>query len=304
MEPVRAVCDSQGIRSQSAREDFTATWQLRETQDLLEWTARQESGIHPREALDWLRGRTPNTWNTLLQEAVELARSELPEGRMPRREFTEWLAEWARDNRRQQHGLLLTSAHRAKGLEFDHVVILDHEWQPPARRASDIDELRRLYYVAMTRARLTLTLCRSGNINPFLSALQGCEAVVEREPPPEARSRTVRLSLSDMFLSYAGRSRDRRRTHEALAALQPGDPIRLNTKGERWEIITSEGTPVGRLSAKGQKQVPADLAGSQADARVLAITKWSSDKSEPEYRRGLAIGNWEVVIPEIRITPT
>ena len=183
LEPVRAVCDSQGIRSQSAREDFTATWQLRETQDLLEWTARQESGIDPREALDWLRSQTPNTWNTLLQEAVEQARSELPEGRMPRREFTEWLAEWARDNRRQQHGLLLTSAHRAKGLEFDHVVILDHQWQPPAGRAADIDELRRLYYVAMTRARLTLTLCRSGNTNPFLSALQGCEAVVEREAP-------------------------------------------------------------------------------------------------------------------------
>ena len=52
------------------------------------------------------------------------------------------------------------------------------------------------------------------------------------------------------------------------------------------------------------EQVPTDLGGIQADARVLAITKWSSDKSDPEYRRGLAKGNWEVVIPEIRITPT
>ena len=111
------------------------------------------------------------------------------------------------------------------------------------------------------------------------------------------------MSLSDMFLSYAGRSRDRR-THEALAALQPGDPLRINTKGERWEIITPEGTPVGRLSAKGHNQLPTDLGGSQADARVLAITKWSSDKSDPEYRRGLAKGDWEVVIPEISITPT
>ena len=229
---------------------------------------------------------------------------------MPRREFTEWLAEWARDNRRQQHGLLLTSAHSAKGLEFDHVVILDHQWQPPCRRAADLDELRRLYYVAMTRARLTLTLCRSGNTNPFLSALQGCEAVVEREAPrwrpelpPEVRTRTLRLSMSDMFLSYAGRSRDRR-THEALAALQPGDPLRLDTNGERWEIITPKGIPVGRLSTKGRKQMPTDLVGIQADAKVLAITKWSSDKSDPEYRRGLANGTWEVVIPEIRITPT
>ena len=96
-----------------------------------------------------------------------------------------------------------------------------------------------------------------------------------------------------MFMSYAGRSRDRR-THEALAALQPGDPLWINTKGERWEIITSQGTPVGRLSEKGQKQLPTDLGGSQADARVLAITKWSSDKSDPEYRRGLqrVTGRW------------
>ena len=128
---------------------------------------------------------------------MEQAGSELPEGRMPKREFTEWLAEWARDNRRQQHGLLLTSAHRAKGLEFDHVVILDHEWQPPTRRAADIDELRRLYYVAMTRARLTLTLCRSGNTNPFLLTLQDCEAVVEREAPQVAAGAAPRGPQQD-----------------------------------------------------------------------------------------------------------
>ena len=42
--------------------------------------------------------------------------------------FTEWLAEWGRDVRRQQRGLLLLTAHRAKGLEFDHVVVLDGGW--------------------------------------------------------------------------------------------------------------------------------------------------------------------------------
>ena len=40
-----------------------------------------------------------------------------------------WLREWSRDLRREQRGLLLTSAHRAKGLEFDHVVILDGGWR-------------------------------------------------------------------------------------------------------------------------------------------------------------------------------
>ena len=70
-----------------------------------------------------------------------------------------WLREWRRDLRREQRGLLLTSAHRAKGLEFDHVVILEGRWRRHQGREDD-EATRRLYYVAMTRARLTLTLMR------------------------------------------------------------------------------------------------------------------------------------------------
>ena len=51
--------------------------------------------------------------------------------------FREWLAEWARDNRRRQHGLLLTSVHRAKGLEFDHVAVLDGGWENTSHQEDD-----------------------------------------------------------------------------------------------------------------------------------------------------------------------
>ena len=36
LDPVRALCNLEGIPAQVSREDFTATWQLRETQALLE----------------------------------------------------------------------------------------------------------------------------------------------------------------------------------------------------------------------------------------------------------------------------
>ena len=71
--------------------------------------------------------------------------------------FIEWLVEWGRQIRRRQRGLLLLTAHRAKGLEFDHVIVLDGGWKQPARN-SDADEERRLYYVVMTRAKKTLAL--------------------------------------------------------------------------------------------------------------------------------------------------
>ena len=69
--------------------------------------------------------------------------------------FIEWLAEWSRDARGRQQGLLLSSAHRAKGLEFDHVALLDGGWDKLGAR-EDPDAPRRLFYVAMTRARRTL----------------------------------------------------------------------------------------------------------------------------------------------------
>ena len=72
--------------------------------------------------------------------------------------FIEWLAEWGRQIRRRQRGLLLLTAHSAKGLEFDHVIVLDGGWKQPGGGNSDADEERRLYYVAMTRAKKTLAL--------------------------------------------------------------------------------------------------------------------------------------------------
>ncbi|MGA0542592.1 hypothetical protein [Neotabrizicola sp. VNH66] len=42
------------------------------------------------------------------------------------------LAECSRDTLGEQRGLLLLTAHRATGLEVDHVVILNGDWDRPA----------------------------------------------------------------------------------------------------------------------------------------------------------------------------
>ena len=36
-----------------------------------------------------------------------------------------------------------------------------------------------------------------------------------------------------------------------------------------------------------------------AFASVLAIATWDRERSEPEYRDGLACDMWEVVVPEL-----
>ena len=170
LDPVRALCHLEGIPAHVSREDFTATWQLRETQALLNWAGRHGGLLKAEDLLRWLRDQPSGPWNELLVEALEAYLTEKSNEELPVDAFREWLAEWARDNRRRQRGLLLTSAHRAKGLEFDHVVVLDGNWNI-AGWEEDVDAPRRLYYVAMTRTRLTLTLAKSGNSNPFLQDL-------------------------------------------------------------------------------------------------------------------------------------
>ena len=68
-------------------------------------------------------------WWDLLREAVAEYSLETEETELPIGHFIEWLVEWGREVRRRQTGLMLLTAHRAKGLEFDHVAVLDGGWE-------------------------------------------------------------------------------------------------------------------------------------------------------------------------------
>ena len=97
--------------------------------------------------------------------------------------------------RRQQQeardGVQLTTMHSSKGLEYEKVFILDAaEGIIPYKKAvldEDLEEERRMFYVAMTRAKKELTICYakkqfSHELKPsrFLRELQGMD---ERQNP-------------------------------------------------------------------------------------------------------------------------
>ena len=128
---------------------------------------------------DWVAGQPQGPWTELLQEATGEYALETGGAETSVEHFIEWLAEWSREVRRRQRGLLLTTAHGAKGLEFDHVIVLDGGWDQVGRD-EDADAPRRLYYVAMTRARKTLTLARLPGPSPFHDTLLGSPSVMRR----------------------------------------------------------------------------------------------------------------------------
>ena len=305
LEPVRTVCERDRIPVQLANEGNLSLWHLRETQDLVKWVRRRGPGmLRSVDVKDRLDGQPSGPWIEMLRQAVEEHSLETATTDVPAASFIEWLAEWARDARRRQSGLLLLTAHGAKGLEFDHVVVLDGGWDR-VNRTEDPDAPRRLYYVAMTRARQTLALSRLPGPHPFQDALRNNPSVQWRDPmtlpppTPDLACRYRRLTLSDVYLSFAGYKPPRDRTHRAIAELAPGDRLRVQPQSDRWELHNDAEVVVGTLARKFQP--PSDLRCT--DARVLAILTWSRDRSDPQYQQHLKNDTWEVVIPELIFEP-
>ena len=209
-----------------------------------------------------------------------------------------------RDARRRQNGLLLLTAHRAKGLEFDHVVVLDGGWDRPSRN-EDPDAPRRLYYVAMTRARHTLALSRLAGAHPFEDALRDNPSVQWRDPTtlppptPELACRYRRLTLRDVYLSFAGYKPPDDPTHRAIAELAPGDQLRVQPLSHRWKLRNYTGVAVGTLSRKFEPPSGMRCIG----ATVLAVATWSGDRADPQYQQHLKKDRWEVVVPELVFEP-
>ena len=115
LDPVRSLCEQADIPVQMANEDFSGVWHLRETKALVKWVRELDSKLVKSGHLSaWLGGQPSNTWNELLEEAVREYELETGGAATPVDNFLEWLAEWGREVRRRQRGLLLLTAHRAK----------------------------------------------------------------------------------------------------------------------------------------------------------------------------------------------
>ena len=95
----------------------------------------------------------------------------------------------------------VATIHAAKGLEWDHVVLLgaregglpsSHALRAaPAAQPSLLEEERRLLYVAVTRARKTLMVTWAGTPSRFLAPLREPAAVVAARPARRKRAAAI-----------------------------------------------------------------------------------------------------------------
>ncbi len=329
LDPVRAYCELDSIPVQMGNEATPGFWRLRETRGLLDFLGNREGPPTSIRALrSYLQSRSGNPWIGLLGQAVDEYGLETGQDeQVIAGHFIEWLAEWGRSVHRRQKGLLLVTAHGAKGLEFDHVAVLDGGWNRIGKE-EDRDAPRRLYYVAMTRARQTLALARfrprnsseaaprprfpvrkhSVQPNPLLETLKQSpdvllrSAVAVQPDRPELYRCYRQLEMKEVDLSFAGRYRATHPIHAAIRDLNPGDPLRLVrsvSKPGRWELADRSGTVVGRLSSRFDW--PANMKFRSGS--VYAMVTRDQDASDPEYLPFIRSKTWEIVVPELIFEP-
>lgn len=147
----------------------------------LEVQLRMLAGMTPYAAISYIRNAIG--YEQFLQDYAAFRRmkpaellsvlDEVQESARPFETFADWLThiehyrqelkEQAAQRNRQGEGVVLSTMHAAKGLEYDTVYIIDaNEGITPHEKAvleEDIEEERRLFYVAMTRAKNHLLIC-------------------------------------------------------------------------------------------------------------------------------------------------
>ncbi len=303
LDPLRSFCEQNAIPVQLADEDTAPIWQLRETRALVAWL-RSIKLATPNSITEWLGARSTGPWWTLLHEAVDSYSLETGGAELPTGHFIEWLAEWGREVRRRQIGLLLLTAHRSKGLEFDHVAVLDGGWEKIGKN-EDKDSARRLFYVAMTRARKTLMLARFDAGHALIDALPEKPCFLRRErgdlaePALQMARRYQRLGLEEVDIGFSGRQPEGAKIHAALGKLQPEALLRLGEIKGRWTLSCPDGTIVGRLA----RSFTAPPGMACLEARVGAIIVRRQSDTEEKYRDRLLCEEWEVILPELTFVP-
>jgi ATP-dependent DNA helicase RecQ len=295
--PVRAYAEQLGLPVEMANEKLPSVWRLREMQQLIAGLRQQPAAMLTiQDILDVLNRQTTTRWVELIAEGIADLARELGAQKIPVPDAVEWLAEWAQDVRGTQRGLLLLTAHRSKGLEFDHVVILNGGWKALSR-GEDGEAPRRLFYVAMTRARRSLAIVTQGQ-HVFVQADSESEILRKVAPAlPASLPKPDQYQLPDMSLvdlSYAGRLPDSNTTLAAIATAQIDDPIQLERRDDRWFFRDRHGRILGRMAANWTPPTGTILVSG----KVGAIVRWRKADNDAAFQAYIKRNEWETVLPE------
>ncbi len=222
-----------------------------------------------------------NIWTDMFRTLREGYLGETLGARLPVGNFLDYIYDAAREGGRMQardgDKIFLSTMHYAKGLEFPAVILCGC----PA--SGDMEEERRLYYVAMTRAMESLCCVYHEQApRPFAAEIRaaGPDAVMETGAAPEitdldreARQTILwEMTLADVFISYPALPGVAADAQGFLYQMEPGfsGELTLEAKSGGY-VICRRHTPVARLSAKGAAHYERLLADGYALKRIIFL---------------------------------
>ena len=309
----RAVLEDAGvpIRRALPSGSLPALARIREFSRLLAFLGERSEAA---AALPALRRDLPavcgsaSAWTAMADRMLAAVEAELDtEVRAPR-DVLEALHGGLADHQRAHvagDGVLVATVHAAKGREFGHVLVLGGGWN--GGPDEDAEEGRRLYYVAMTRARKTLTLVsRRDDAVAYLREIGGSRLHRRRVAVAKARgsmpaTRYATLGKGDMFIDFAGRKPQGHPAHRALDGLRAGDEVVLKRDGGGVVVLDRAGAEIGRLSESAAANWPDRRLSLIERVRVLGLVRRElADCVAEEYRKRLRVPAWEYPILEVR----
>ncbi|MDX9788100.1 MAG: RecQ family ATP-dependent DNA helicase [Desulfobacterales bacterium] len=312
LHPLRSVFEERGIPVQRSLTTGLPLHRIREVHRFLTDLKAIETEIRSASQLENLLPPSPSEggetpWYQLLSDLWTAYREETADTRLPVGFLIDRLYEGLADQRREKtlgRGVFLNTVHGAKGLEFDHVFILDGDWHLP-KAIDKQEEERRLLYVGMTRARSSLCLLEmEERRNPFIRELTG-NAILRRRgatdgqlPADILNRRYAMIGLKDIYLGYAGGFDPDHPIHPKLTALSCGDPVTLVANGTYIDVCASDGVRIARLSKEG-KRLWADRLGDIEAGRILGMLYWAAKDSDPLYKDRFKADSWEVPLIEV-----
>ena len=325
LNPIRALCEADAIPVCLAvpRDQQPPPFRVREHRRLLDHLRALDGELcTAHRLLAWLeeQSRTPgdNPWWRNLRQILRGWHEATGDTPQPARFIEEHVCDCLAEQRHTPllgEGVFLSTIHSAKGMEFDHVFLPDGGWGR-TRSGGRAEEERRLYYVAVTRARETLCLFRctsSGNRYP---EDMGGEYLLQR-PAVAAQGDGTRMTLSerqgllrreyallgpkDIDLGYAGRHSPHAPIHAALSRCTTGDRLAAQQRNGHI-LLTHQGHPIARLSRNACDPWSKRLSRIR-EIRVLAMVRWTCRDGDEEYRQGYQTDAWEVPLAEVVVEP-
>lgn len=253
---------------------------------------------------DWNRSREEPTVKTLLKIAsdLDLERGYGSENEALPINSTQIIMALREFNKSEvfldENAVLFTSCHGAKGLQFRKVVLLTDRF---STASNEIESKRRLFYVAMTRAKEELVLC-STNSSQFTEETGVINQKINL-PSANLPEQMLYIDLTPRDVNLGDRVNANQQ--EIIKTLREGDPLQMkvNKYGNSWVIITQQGEEIGNLSRGGTETLrKKEIKINQFQFQPGEVTVKSIYRHlKIDEITGYILENWFVIIPQIRV---